>query len=128
MTTEKTDSPPQMASQLVQRQMVAVEIRLGRRRIGEMVEETVPQYLQQAVADDEAQSLCQYLDMGNIAIDPPTHRLTKYNLFILEGINAWSDPKRKERRTFHANGDGTFVVDGRTIDLKKKMVKWQSLL
>jgi len=42
-----------------------------------MVEETVPQYLQQAVADDEAQSLCQYLDMGNIAIDPPTHRLTK---------------------------------------------------
>jgi hypothetical protein len=30
--------------------MVAVEIRLGRRRIGEMVEETVPQYLQQAVA------------------------------------------------------------------------------
>ena len=77
MATEKTDSPPQMASQLVQRQMVAVEIRLGRRRIGEMVEETVPQYLQQAVADDEAQSLCQYLDMGNIAIDPPTQRLTK---------------------------------------------------
>ena len=57
-----------------------------------------------------------------------TSLVNKYNLFILKGVNAWSDPKRKERRTFHANGDGTFVVDGRTIDLKKKMVKWKSLL
>jgi len=57
-----------------------------------------------------------------------TSLVNKYNMFILEGVKAWSDPKRKERRTFHANGDGTFVVDGRTIDLKKKMVKWQSLL
>ena len=56
-----------------------------------------------------------------------TSLVNKYNMFILEGIKAWSDPKRKERRTFHANGDGTFVVDGRTIDLKKKMVKWKSL-
>jgi len=57
-----------------------------------------------------------------------TSLVNKYNMFILEGVYAWSDPKRKERRTFHANGDGTFVVDGRTIDLKKKMVKWKSLL
>jgi flavin reductase (DIM6/NTAB) family NADH-FMN oxidoreductase RutF len=57
-----------------------------------------------------------------------TSLVNKYNMFILKGIKAWNDPKRKERRTFHANGDGTFVVDGRTIDLKKKMVKWKSLL
>jgi hypothetical protein len=47
---------------------------------------------------------------------------------ILEGIKAWIDPDRKERRTFHANGDGTFKVDGRTLDLRKKMTKWQSVI
>ena len=52
----------------------------------------------------------------------------KYNLFILEVVKAWTDPKRQERRTIHHNGDGTFVVDGRTINLKKKMVKWQEHL
>jgi flavin reductase (DIM6/NTAB) family NADH-FMN oxidoreductase RutF len=57
-----------------------------------------------------------------------TNRVNKYNLFILEGVKAWIDLERKERRTFHANGDGTFVVDGRTLNLKKKMVKWQSLI
>ncbi len=57
-----------------------------------------------------------------------TSLINKYNLFILEGVKAWSDPKRKERRTIHGVGDGTFVVDGRTIDLKKRMVKWKGLL
>ncbi|MGA3266478.1 MAG: flavin reductase family protein [Verrucomicrobiota bacterium] len=50
--------------------------------------------------------------------------IPKYDLFIVECVKAWIDLKRKERRTFHANGNGTFVVDGRTLDLKKKMVKW----
>ena len=57
-----------------------------------------------------------------------TSLVDKYSLFILEGIKAWIDPKRKERRTFHANGDGTFVVDGRILNLKEKMVKWQSFV
>ena len=52
----------------------------------------------------------------------------KHGIVILEGVKAWIDPKRKERRTIHANGDGTFVVDGRTIDLKEKMVKWKDSL
>ncbi len=52
----------------------------------------------------------------------------KYNLFILDGVKAWIDPDRKERRTFHANGDGTFSVDGKTLDLRKKMTKWQSII
>jgi flavin reductase (DIM6/NTAB) family NADH-FMN oxidoreductase RutF len=51
-----------------------------------------------------------------------------YNLFILEGVKAWIDSDRKERRTIHANGDGTFVVDGRTIDLREKMTRWQSII
>ncbi len=57
-----------------------------------------------------------------------TRLITKYNLFILEGVKAWIDPERKERRTFHANGDGTFVVDGEVLNLKEKMVKWQSYI
>jgi flavin reductase (DIM6/NTAB) family NADH-FMN oxidoreductase RutF len=57
-----------------------------------------------------------------------TSMVDKYNLFILEVVKAWTDPEREERRTIHHNGDGTFVVDGRTINLKAKMVKWQAHL
>lgn len=42
-------------------------------------------------------------------------------IFLLQGVKAWTDNERKERRTFHANGDGTFVVDGETIDLHHLM-------
>jgi flavin reductase (DIM6/NTAB) family NADH-FMN oxidoreductase RutF len=52
----------------------------------------------------------------------------KRRIVILEGVKARIDPKRKERRTIHANGDGTFVVDGRTVDLKEQMVKWKDSL
>jgi flavin reductase (DIM6/NTAB) family NADH-FMN oxidoreductase RutF len=52
-------------------------------------------------------------------------RLVKSSsLFVLQGVQAWHDPGRRERRTFHANGDGTFVVDGRTLNLRSRMVKW----
>ena len=54
--------------------------------------------------------------------------VNKYNLFILEGLRAWREPKRKERRTFHANGDGTFVIDGATVNLRKRMTKWQAII
>jgi flavin reductase (DIM6/NTAB) family NADH-FMN oxidoreductase RutF len=57
-----------------------------------------------------------------------TRMVRKYNLFILEAVKVWTDPKRKERRRIHHNGNGTFVVDGRTINLKKKMVKWPEFL
>ena len=42
-------------------------------------------------------------------------------IFLLQGVKAWIDNERKERRTFHANGDGTFVVDGEKIDLHHLM-------
>ncbi len=54
--------------------------------------------------------------------------VNKYSMFVLEGVKAWIDPERKERRTFHAVGDGTFIVDGRKLDLKKRMVKWQDVI
>ena len=57
-----------------------------------------------------------------------TNMVDKYNLFILQVVKAWLDLERKERRTIHHNGDGTFVVDGNAINLKKKMVKWQEYI
>ncbi len=52
-----------------------------------------------------------------------TDYIDKYSIFVLEAVNAWIDTRRKERRTFHANGDGTFIVDGRTLNLRKRMLK-----
>ena len=48
--------------------------------------------------------------------------IEKHNIFILDASHAWIDPNRKERRTIHANGDGTFVVDGRTINYRRLML------
>ncbi len=54
-----------------------------------------------------------------------TALVKKYSLFILEAVRIWTDPKRKERRTLHHQGDGTFTVDGRTLNLQKRMVLWK---
>jgi flavin reductase (DIM6/NTAB) family NADH-FMN oxidoreductase RutF len=45
----------------------------------------------------------------------------KHNIVVLEGVAAYIDGSRKEKRTIHAVGDGTFIVDGATIDRKKMM-------
>jgi flavin reductase (DIM6/NTAB) family NADH-FMN oxidoreductase RutF len=45
----------------------------------------------------------------------------KYNLFIVEVVKAWIDPKQKNPKTLHHKGYGRFVVDGPTIELKSKM-------
>jgi flavin reductase (DIM6/NTAB) family NADH-FMN oxidoreductase RutF len=48
-------------------------------------------------------------------------RVRKHNIVVLEGVAAYFDPARKEKRTIHAVGDGTFVVDGRKLDRRKMM-------
>ena len=45
----------------------------------------------------------------------------KHNIVVLEGIAAYFDTARKEKRTVHAVGDGTFIVDGRRLNRKKMM-------
>jgi flavin reductase (DIM6/NTAB) family NADH-FMN oxidoreductase RutF len=45
----------------------------------------------------------------------------KHNIVVLEGVAAYLDPARKEKRTIHAVGDGTFIVDGRKLDRRKMM-------
>jgi len=47
--------------------------------------------------------------------------VAKHNIVVLEGVAACIDPARKEKRTLHAVGDGTFVVDGRRVDRRKMM-------
>ncbi len=45
----------------------------------------------------------------------------RHNIVVLEGLAAYVDTAREERRMIHAVGDGTFIVDGRTLDRKKMM-------
>jgi flavin reductase (DIM6/NTAB) family NADH-FMN oxidoreductase RutF len=47
--------------------------------------------------------------------------LTTHNIVVLEAGAAYVDASRKEKRTIHAVGDGTFIVDGRTLDRKQLM-------
>jgi len=49
-----------------------------------------------------------------------THLVNKFNLFVLEVVKAWHDPARKNPRTIHHHGYGSFVVDGEQIRLKSK--------
>lgn len=47
--------------------------------------------------------------------------VTRHNIVVLEAVAAYIDTARKERRTVHAVGDGTFIVDGRRIDRRTMM-------
>jgi len=55
---------------------------------------------------------CRVVDMRMAA---------KYNIFILKVLKAWIDPSKKNPRTMHHCGEGTFMVAGRTITLPSKM-------
>lgn len=45
----------------------------------------------------------------------------KHNIVVLEPVAAFIDLARKEKRTVHAVGDGTFVIDGRRLDRRAMM-------
>ncbi|MDD2272847.1 MAG: flavin reductase family protein [Desulfuromonadaceae bacterium] len=47
--------------------------------------------------------------------------VTKHNIVVLEAVAAYVDTSRKEKRTVHAVGDGTFIVDGHKINRRKMM-------
>ncbi len=47
--------------------------------------------------------------------------ISKHNIIVLEGVAAHIDAARKEKRTVHAVGDGTFIIDGRRLDRWKMM-------
>jgi flavin reductase (DIM6/NTAB) family NADH-FMN oxidoreductase RutF len=45
----------------------------------------------------------------------------KHNIVVLEAVAAYFDTSRREKRTVHAVGDGTFIVDGRKLSRKIMM-------
>ena len=60
------------------------------------------------IAECYASLECKVFDLKLVA---------QYNFFILEVVKAWIDPRRKRPRTIHHQGEGVFVVPGRTIKL-----------
>ena len=62
------------------------------------------------IAECVANVECRVIDM-----------VKRHDIVVLQGVAAHVDPRRRERRTIHAIGDGTFVVDGRKLDRRKAM-------
>jgi len=54
--------------------------------------------------------------------------LKKYGLVVLEAVQAWTQAGKRRPRAFHARGDGTFVVDGKLLNLKERMTKFPELM
>lgn len=47
--------------------------------------------------------------------------VNKYALFVLEIVQAWHDPKVKQPKTLHHEGQGLFMVAGKRVQTKSKM-------
>ncbi|WP_225029786.1 flavin reductase family protein [Xinfangfangia pollutisoli] len=47
--------------------------------------------------------------------------IERHGIVVLEGLAAWIDPDRAERRMLHAVGDGSFIADGDRIDRAQAM-------
>jgi len=48
--------------------------------------------------------------------------IKKHDIFVLDGVAAWVDGKRTEKRFFHAVGDGHFIADGKIINHRRIML------
>jgi flavin reductase (DIM6/NTAB) family NADH-FMN oxidoreductase RutF len=60
------------------------------------------------IAECYASLECKIVDMKLV---------TKYNFFVLEVVQAWVDATRKRPKTIHHQGEGEFMVAGRTLHL-----------
>ena len=47
--------------------------------------------------------------------------VNRYNMFVLEVVQAWRDPAQKRPKTIHHVGNGAFVVDGEIIHFESSM-------
>lgn len=45
----------------------------------------------------------------------------EHGILVLDGVQLWENPLKKERRVIHANGDGTFFADGKFYNLREEM-------
>jgi hypothetical protein len=49
-----------------------------------------------------------------------TRLVSELNMFVLEVLQAWTDPAQKHPKTIHHHGYGKFAVDGKMIKLKSR--------
>jgi flavin reductase (DIM6/NTAB) family NADH-FMN oxidoreductase RutF len=47
--------------------------------------------------------------------------VNKYNFFVMEVVKAWVDTAKRNSRTLHHAGKGSFMVAGQTIRLRSRM-------
>lgn len=47
--------------------------------------------------------------------------VARFNLFVLEVVQAWLDPRQTDPKTIHHQGYGRFVVDGERLHIVSKM-------
>ena len=47
--------------------------------------------------------------------------IKQHNIFVLDGVKAWIDEQREEKRILHARGDGTFIADGEIFERRGRM-------
>jgi len=47
--------------------------------------------------------------------------VSRHDIVVLEAVAAHVASSRREKRTVHAVGDGTFIVDGRRLNRRKQM-------
>lgn len=45
----------------------------------------------------------------------------RHGIIVLEGVAAYTNPARQEKRTLHAVGDGSFIADGERFERRKMM-------
>ena len=45
----------------------------------------------------------------------------RHDIVVLDGVAAHVNHSRQEKRTLHAVGDGTFIVDGKRLDRRRQM-------
>lgn len=57
-----------------------------------------------------------------------TDMVARYNMFILEVTRIWVAPDKNERRLIHHAGDGIFIADGDTVDMREHMTRWRYLM
>lgn len=57
-----------------------------------------------------------------------TDMVERYNLFILGVKKIWVDTEKHEKRLLHHAGDGAFIVDGETVDMREHMTRWRYLM
>ena len=50
-----------------------------------------------------------------------TRMVNRHNLFVLEVVEAWIDPKQVDPKTIHHRGYDAFSVDGEVIHFKSGM-------